>query len=131
MYNPWRYRACLSLLSQANVSSIPCQCTNDPPPPISPETDESPSGDLERTRNRLGPLPCIPYLGWRLPNHCTLFILHCTLLDFHLLRQRKGLGNRPILLRLTVLQLRFEHLVERGPDGGEISFSVALHVLRG
>ena len=35
---------------------------------------------------------------------------------FHLLRQRKGLRNRLKLLRLTVLQQRFEYMVERGPD---------------
>ena len=34
----------------------------------------------------------------------------------HVLRQRKGLRNGPILLWLTVLQQRFEHLAKRGPD---------------
>ena len=48
---------------------------------------------------------------------------------FHLLRQRTRPRNRPILLWLTLLQLRLVHLVERGPDECEISLVVALHVL--
>ena len=46
--------------------------------------------------------------------HSSFFILHSEL-DFHLLRQRTRPGNRFKLLWFTVLQLRLEHLVERGP----------------
>ena len=47
-----------------------------------------------------------------------VFTIHHSsfIIVFHLLRQRTRPRNRPILLRLTVLQLRFEHLVERGSD---------------
>ena len=51
--------------------------------------------------------------------------------QLHLLRQRKRPRNRPKLFWLTVLQLGFECVVERGPDGGEISGAVALYVLCG
>ena len=37
-------------------------------------------------------------------------------LDLHLLRQRKGLRDRPKLFWLTLLQQRSEHLAQRGPD---------------
>ena len=43
-------------------------------------------------------------------------LLTANSLTFHLLRQRKGLRNRSILLRITVLQLGFECVAERGPD---------------
>ena len=52
-------------------------------------------------------------------------------LDLHVLRQRKGPRDRPILLRLTLLQQRFECVAERGSDGFEISVAFALYVLRG
>ena len=62
--------------------------------------------------------------------HSSFFILHSEL-DLHVLRKRTRPGNRFKLLWITVLLLRFEHLVERGPDECEISFFIALHVLRG
>ena len=61
--------------------------------------------------------------------NCSLGTIHC-LLDLHVLRKRARPRNRSILLWLTVLQLRLEHLAERGPDECEISFVIALHVLR-
>ena len=62
--------------------------------------------------------------------HCSLYIVHCTLSELHLLRQRKGLRNRTILLWLKILQLRFECMAERGPDGFEISPSIELCLLQ-
>ena len=49
----------------------------------------------------------------------------------YLLRERERLGNLAILLWRTLLHQRFEHLAQRGPDGGEISFAQPVCVLRG
>ena len=51
--------------------------------------------------------------------------------QLHLLRQRKRPRNRPKLLWVTVLQQRFECVVERGPDGFEISGAEPVCVLCG
>lgn len=40
--------------------------------------------------------------------------------NVHIFRQGKGYRDGLLLLWLTVLQLRFEHLVECGPDGGQV-----------
>ncbi len=65
--------------------------------------------------------------------HYSSFIIHHSsfFIVFHLLRQRKGLRNRPKLLWLTVLQQRFGHLVERGPAKRQISFAESACLLRG
>ena len=47
-----------------------------------------------------------------------------------LLRKREGLGNRPILLWRTLLQLRFEHLVECRSASFEISVAIKLCLLQ-
>ena len=65
----------------------------------------------------------------------TLYIFHFTIVPpscgvLHLFRKRKGLGNRPVLLRLKILQQRLEYLAERGPDEWEISFNLTLRLLQ-
>ena len=52
-------------------------------------------------------------------------------LDLHVLRKREGCRNRLKLLWLTVLQLRFECVAERGPDECEISVDESVCLLRG
>ena len=75
-----------------------------------------------------------PYSFW--PRHATTVWRNLpqpipnSELDFHLLRQSTRPRNRPILLWLTVLQQRPEHLAERGPDGGQVSEYESVRVLR-
>ncbi len=64
----------------------------------------------------------------------TLYIFHFTLVPppcgvSHLLRKRTRCRNRLKLLWLTILFLRFEHLVQRRPDGFEISVNFTVRLL--